>query len=124
VGICTRRDLIANSPDLIMRLVKGMVEAVVFIQDPRNKQDVMEVLKRNLRLSTDKDAETTYNALRLVASLDVAPDPEAWRNIQRFVSRVNPKVAQVDIQQIVNGSFVKSLEVTGFLPAARKKLGL
>ena len=122
--MCTRSDLIANSPDLIQRLVKGMVEAVVFIQDPRNKRGVMEVLKKNLRLSTDGDAETSYNSLHLVASLDVAPDPEAWRNIQKFVSRVNPKVAQLDIHQIINGGFVKTLEETGFLPEARKKLGL
>ncbi len=124
VGICTRSDRIANSPDLIMRLVKGMVEGVAFIQDPRNKRDIMEVLKKHLRLSADQDAETSYNSLRSVATLDVAPDPEAWRNIQKFVSRANPKVAQVDIHQIINGSFVKSLEETGFLPEARKKLGL
>lgn len=124
VGICTRSDRIGNSPDLIMRLVKGMVEAVVFIQEPRNKRDVMAVLKKHLRLSADQDAETSYNSLRLVSTLDVAPDPEAWRNIQRFVSRANPKVAQLDIHQIINGSFVKTLEETGFLPEARKKLGL
>ena len=124
VGICTRSELVANSPDLILRLVKGMVEGVVFIQEPRNKRDVMEVLKKHLRLSTDGDAETSYNSLRLVATLDVAPDPEAWRNIQKFVSRVSPKVAQLDIHQIINGGFVKALEESGFLPEARKKLGL
>lgn len=124
VGICTRSDRIGNSPDLIMRLVKGMVEAVVFIQEPRNKRDVMAVLKKHLRLSADQDAETSYNSLRLVSTLDVAPDPEAWRNVQKFVSRANPKVAQLDIHQIINGSFVKNLEESGFLPEARKKLGL
>ena len=124
VGICTRSDRIANSPDLIMRLVKGMVEGVAFIQEPRNKRDVMAVLKKNLRLSNDQDAETSYSSLRLVSTLDVAPDPEAWRNIQRFVSRVTPKVAQLDIHQIINGSFVKNLEESGFLPEARKRLGL
>ncbi len=124
VGICTRSDRIANSPELILRLVKGMVEGVVFIQEPRNKREVMEVLRKHLRLSTDGDAETSYNSLRSVATLDVAPDPEAWRNIQKVVSRANPKVAQVDIHQIINGSFVQTLEETGFLPEARKKVGL
>ena len=124
VGICTRSDRIANSPDLMMRLVKGMIEGVVFIQDPRNKREVMEILRKHLRLSTDQDAETSYNALRTVSSLDVAPDPEAWRNIQKYVSRVTPKVAQLDINQIINVSFVKTLEENGFLPEARKKLGL
>jgi NitT/TauT family transport system substrate-binding protein len=124
VGICMRSDRIAGSPDLVLRLTKGMVEGVVFIQEPRNKRDVMDALKKHLRLSTDQDAETSYNTLRLVATLDVAPDPEAWKNIQRFVSRVSPKVAQLDIHQIINGSFVKNLEETGFLSEARKKAGL
>jgi NitT/TauT family transport system substrate-binding protein len=124
VGICMRTDRIVGSPDLVLRLTKGMVEGVVFVQEPRNKRDVMDALKKHLRLSTDQDAETSYNTLRLVASLDVAPDPEAWKNIQRFVSRVSPKVAQLDIHQIINGSFVKNLEETGFLPEARKKAGL
>lgn len=124
VGICTRSDRIVNSPDLMMRMAKGMVDALVFIHEPRNKRDVMDVLKRNLRLSTDQDAETSYNSLRLVSTLDIAPDPEAWRNIQRFVARVTPKVAQLDVNQIINTSFVKNLEETGYLPEARKKAGL
>ena len=124
VGICTRSDRIANSPDLMMRLVKGMIEGVVFIQDPRNKREVMDILRKHLRLSTDQDAEISYSAVRTVSSLDVAPDPEAWRNIQKYVSRVTPKVAQLDINQIINVSFVKTLEENGFLPEARKKSGL
>jgi ABC-type nitrate/sulfonate/bicarbonate transport system substrate-binding protein len=122
VGICTRSDRITNAPDLIMRLVRGMIEGVVFIQDPRNKREVMDTLRKHLRLSTDQDAETSYNSLRTVLTLDVAPDPEAWRNIQKYVSRVTPKVSQLDINQIINVSFVKTLEENGFLPEARKKL--
>ena len=122
VGICTRSDRITNAPDLIMRLVRGMIEGVVFIQDPRNKREVMDTLRKHLRLITDQDAETSYNSLRTVSTLDVAPDPEAWRNIQKYVSRVTPKVSQLDINQIINVSFVKTLEENGFLPEARKKL--
>lgn len=123
-GICTRSDRIANSPDFITRLLKGMVEGVAFIQEPRNKREVMEVLRRNLRLRTDEDAETSYHSLRLVSTLDVAPDPEAWKNIQKYVARVTPKVAQLDIGQIINGSFVKLLEENGFLPEMRRRSGL
>jgi ABC-type nitrate/sulfonate/bicarbonate transport system substrate-binding protein len=123
VGICTRSDRIVNSPDTILRLTKGMIEAVAFTQDPRNKQEVLAVLRKNLRLSSDEDAERSYNSLRMVSSLDVAPDPEAWKNIQRLVSRVTPKVAQLDVNQIINAGFVKTLEDNGFLPEARRKLG-
>jgi NitT/TauT family transport system substrate-binding protein len=124
VGICTRSDRVSASPDVIMRLVKGMIDSLVYIGDRRNKREVMDVLKKHLRLSTDNDAETSYDSLRLVSTLDVAPDPAAWKNIQKFVGRVNPKVAQVDVAKIINGGFVKALEENGFLPEARKKLGL
>jgi ABC-type nitrate/sulfonate/bicarbonate transport system substrate-binding protein len=124
VGVCTRSDRIAKSPDVILRLVKGMVEGVAFIQSPRNKREVMRVLKKHLRLSTDEDAETSYNALRTVSSLEVAPDPEAWKNIQKYVARVTPKVAQLDIHQIITDRFVKELEATGFIADAKKRHGL
>jgi len=124
VGVCTRSDRIINSPDLIMRLVKGMIEGVAFIHSPRNKREVMEVLKKHLRLSTDQDAETSYNALRTVSSLDVAPDPEAWKNIQKYVARVTPKVGLLDIQQIITGNYVKTLEENGFLAETKKRYGL
>lgn len=124
VGVCTRSDRITNSPDLMLRLVKGMVEGVAFIHSPRNKREVMDVLKKHLRLSTDQDAETSYNALRTVSSLDVAPDPEAWKNIQKYVARVTPKVGQVDIHQIITASFVKTLEETGFMDEVKKRYGL
>ena len=124
VGICTRSDRIVNSPDLMLRLVKGMVDGLVFIHDPHNKRAVMDSLKKHLRLSSDTDAETSYGSLRLVSTLDVTPDPEAWKNIQKFVARANPKVAQLDVNQIITGKFVKTLEDTGYLPEARKKLGL
>jgi ketosteroid isomerase-like protein len=124
-GLCAQREVVANSPDLITRLVKGMVEAVVFIHDPGNKEGVEEVLKKNLRLARREDVETSYGVLRSMTTLDlhVAPDLGAWRTIQALVARVNPKVAQIDMGQIVDGSFVRSLEESRFLPEARKKLG-
>jgi ABC-type nitrate/sulfonate/bicarbonate transport system substrate-binding protein len=122
--LCTRSDRLVNSPELVQRLVNGVADGVIFIQDRRNKRDVVEVLKKHLRLRSEQDAETAYNSLRLVSSLNLAPDPEAWRNIQRLVARLTPKVAQVDIGQIINASFIKALEDNGTLPEARKKLGL
>ena len=124
-GLCAQREAVANSPDLITRLVKGMIEAVVFIHDPGNKEGVAEVLKKNLRLARPEDVETSYRVLREMTTpdLDVAPDLGAWRTIQRIVARVNPKVGQVDVGQVLDTSFVRSLEESGFLPEARKKLG-
>jgi NitT/TauT family transport system substrate-binding protein len=124
VGICGRSEWLGGSPDLTMRLTKGMIDGIVYILDPRNKREVAAVMKKHLRLSTDEDAETSYQSLRSIASLDIAPDPAAWKNIQRFIARVNPKAGLVDVNESINTSVVKTLEDNGYLADARKKVAL
>jgi len=124
VGICGGSERLAGSPDLVTRLTKGMIDGVVYILDARNQRDVVAVMKKHLRLSTDQDAETSYHSLRSIASLDVAPNPAAWKNIQRFIARVNPKAGLVDVNESINLNIVKALEDSGYLTEARKKVAL
>jgi ABC-type nitrate/sulfonate/bicarbonate transport system substrate-binding protein len=121
-GLCAQREAIVHSPDLIMGLVKGLIEAVLIIHDPSHKQDVMKILKKNLRLAKAEDVESSYKVLRVQTTLDVAPNLPSWRATQRIVARVNPRVGQVDIEQLLEGSFVRSLEESGFLPEMRRRL--
>ena len=104
-----------------MGLVKGLIEAVLIIHDPSHKQDVMEILKKHLRLAKAEDVESSYKVLRVQTTLDVAPSLPSWRATQRIVARVNPRVGQVDIEQLLEGSFVRSLEESGFLPEMRRR---
>lgn len=120
--LCSSKDFIVKSPDLVARLIQGMINAVLLIHDPSHKEDVKEILKRNLRFSKSEDAEASYRVLRIMNTLDVVPNVEDWRRIQRIVARVNPKVEQVDLNQVLDTSFVRSLEESGFLPEMRKKV--
>ncbi len=124
VGICGRSERFAAAPDLMLRLAKGMIDAIVYILDTRNKREVAEIMKKHLRLSSDEDAETSYHSLRSIASLDIAPDPAAWKNIQRFIARVNPRAGQLDVNESINLSIMKALEENGYLAEARKKVAL
>jgi len=57
-----------------------------------------------------------------MSTLDLAPNPAAFKAVQRIVTRVNPKIAQVDLDQIIDASFVRTLETSGFLAELRKKI--
>ena len=57
-----------------------------------------------------------------MATLDMMPDPAAWKIVQKVIARINPKVAQVELSQLLYPVPVRSLEDSGFLPEARKKL--
>jgi hypothetical protein len=56
--------------------------------------------------------------------LDVAPNPDVWKLIQRLVSRINPKVQEVDLNQLIVTNPTRALEESGFMPEMRKKFGL
>ena len=122
VGLCGRSERFAAAPELMTRLAKGLIDAIVFILDTRNKREVAEVMKKHLRLNSDEDAEISYQSLRSITSLDIAPDPAAWKNVQRFIARVNPRAGQLDVNDSINLSIMKALEENGYLAEARRKL--
>ena len=121
--MCAPKDSTAINADTMVNLTKGIVDSLVFILDPANKRDVAEALKKHLRLSKDEDVEAAYKVARLqMPNLDIAPNLEAWRLFKRLLARVNPKVQDADLEQIITGSIVQNLEASGFLPEMRKKL--
>jgi len=63
-------------------------------------------------------------AERCFSRLPSAQDPAAWKNIQRFIARVNPKAGQVDVNDSINMSVMKALEDNGYLAEARKRVAL
>jgi NitT/TauT family transport system substrate-binding protein len=122
-GLCAQRDFIVQSREAALRIIQGMVEAVVFIHDAKNKLEVMRVLKKHLRFDTLEDTESSYKVLRQVTTLDVDLNAEAWKTTQRIMSRVNPKVAQANLDQLLDRSLVRRLEESGFLAEMRKRMG-
>jgi ABC-type nitrate/sulfonate/bicarbonate transport system substrate-binding protein len=121
---CAQKEAGALTAEMMINLTKGLLEALVTIQDPARKRDVMESLKKNLRMSKEEDIEASYNVSRLqMPNLDIAPNLEAWKTYRRILARVNPKVQEADLEQIITGSVVKSLEASGFLPEMRRRLG-
>ena len=120
--LCFLRESAASSPDQISRLLKGLVDAVVLIHDPSAKPDIVEILRKAFRFPKAEDAEASYRVLTIMATIDMMPDPAAWKLVQKVTAKINPKVAQVELNQVLNPAAVRSLEDSGFLAEARKKL--
>jgi hypothetical protein len=120
--VCALKEVLAGRQDFFLRLTKGLAESTAFILDDGNKAEVVKTLMKNLRLTKAQEGESSYRVLRLMATLDLAPNPAAFKIVQRIVAKVNPKIAQVDIDQIIDNSYVRNLESSGFLPELRKRL--
>ena len=120
-SVCALKEVLASRQDVFLRLTKGLAEATAFILDSGNKAEVVKTLMKHLRLNKADEGESSYRVLRLMMTLDLAPNPAAFKIVQRIVAKVNPKIAQVDIDQIVDTTFVRTLESSGFLAELRKK---
>jgi NitT/TauT family transport system substrate-binding protein len=121
--MCAQKDSSAIAPETTIALAKGIVDALAYILDPANKREVSEVLKKNLRLSKDEDVEASYRvSLLQMPNLDVTPNLEAWRTVKRLVAKINPKVADVDLEQVINTAPAQNLEASGFMAEMRKRL--
>jgi ABC-type nitrate/sulfonate/bicarbonate transport system substrate-binding protein len=120
--LCFFRDSPAAAHDQVSRMLKGMADAVVMIHDPQAKPEIVEILRKAFRFPRAEDAEASYKVLNIMATLDMAPDPAAWKIVQKVIARINPKVAQVELGQVLNPGPVRELEESGFLREARKKL--
>jgi len=119
--ICALKESVAGRNEFYLRVVKALAEAVAYILEDNNKSDVTKVLARNLRLSRNDVIEGSYRVLRKMTTLDMVPNIAAFKSVQRVVARINQKITQVDLDQIIDGSFVRQLESSGFLAELRKK---
>ena len=120
-SVCALKEALASRQDFFLRLTKGLAESTAFILDNGNKPDVVKALMKHLRLTKPDEGESSYRVLRLMATLDLAPNPAAFKIVQRIVAKVNPKIAQVDIEQIIDNSYVRNLDASGFFAELRKK---
>jgi ABC-type nitrate/sulfonate/bicarbonate transport system substrate-binding protein len=121
--MCSLKDSNVVTQETNIALTKGLIESLIHILDPANRRDVVAILKRNLRLGKDEDAEASYRVAQLqMPNIDVGLNLDAWKTVRRLVARINPKVQEVDFDQVIVTSVVQNLEASGFLPEMRKRI--
>jgi len=47
---------------------------------------------------------------------------DAWKTVRRLVARINPKVQEADLDQVMITSITQNLETSGFMAEMRKRL--
>ena len=89
---------------------------MALIHDQNAKPEIVEILRKAFRFPSAEDAEASYKVLNIMATLDMMPDPAAWKIVQKVIARINPKVARVELSQVLAPGPVRNLEDSGFLP--------
>lgn len=113
-GLAARKDFIAAHPTVMENFVRATVEAYGYIFNKENKQAVMAVIAKNLRMRNVESAEDYY--VGALEELDKKPYPtvQGLRTVLKFVSERNPKVASLKVEDVIDSSLLKKLDDEGF----------
>jgi NitT/TauT family transport system substrate-binding protein len=117
----TTRRAAANKRQVVEAQLSAMVEAIAIILDSANKEMVTRLLATKLRLNNPADAEESYNAV--IDSYDRAPhiNMDGMKRLQKILAQINPKIAEVRTENIIDASFMNKLETSGFVQSLYKK---
>jgi NitT/TauT family transport system substrate-binding protein len=117
----TTRRTAAAKPQIIEAYLKTMIEAIAVTLDPANKEMVMRLLASNLRLTNPADAEEAY--LAVINSHERAPhiSLEGMKRLQGLLIQINPKIAEVRVENVIDNSFMNKLESSGYIQSVYKK---
>ena len=114
LALAARRSYMKQSLQLVDSVLRGVLESVVFIQNPANREAALKSLAKNLRLTTTKEAETGYDVLQWLYSLDMRSNLKGIQNMQRLLAVTNPKVAGVRAEDVVYETPVEVVQKSTF----------
>ena len=118
-SVVTQRQTVAKNPELVEKFVKCIVEGIHVFKT--NKPKSLAVLKRYMKGADAEIVEQTYQATQ--ATLEDTPHPslQVVKGALDMLSLQYPQAKQTDANLIVEPSFMKRIEDSGFIRALQKK---
>ncbi len=114
LALAARRSYLKQNPQVVDSILRGVLESVAFIQNPTHREVVLRSLAKNLRLTSSKEAESGYDVLQWLYSLDIRPNVKGIQNMQRLLAMTNPKVAGVRAEDVVYETPVEVIQKSAF----------
>ena len=112
-GIMTKRSFINSSPEVVEKVLRGVVDSMAFIAQPENKATVLKSLAKGLRLPKVELAVEGYESLPMLYDRRIYPTVEGVRNVIRLLGSTNEKIRRLKAEDLVDDRFVRKLEKEG-----------
>jgi len=119
--VVTTRRVAANKPQVVDAYMKALVEAIAYLLDPANKEMVTRAMAVNLRLSNPSEADEAYKAVVNVYERLPYPTANGMKRLHGLLTIVNPKLVDAKVETMIDDSFVRKLDTSGFAQSVAKK---
>lgn len=114
-GIVTRKSFLEKNPETLTNVMKALIEALFYVLAPSGKSQVIKTIMTRLKLSDPSLAEEGYAGVIEEFELKPYPSIEGLRNMQRLLQMQNPKFADINTTNLMDSTFMRKLEDSGFI---------
>jgi ABC-type nitrate/sulfonate/bicarbonate transport system substrate-binding protein len=116
--VTTLRQMQANNPELTEKLLQTLIEAISVFK--KNKEKSMAAMRKYMRGAGDDILEETYRYTS--ANIEEVPIPslDVTKTALDIISLQYPQAKQADPNLIIEPSFVKRIDASGFIQALYK----
>src|SRR5258706_1800639 len=114
-AVVTTASFLREHDDQAEKFLRAFLEAQAFIAKPENKSAVLKTVAVKMKISDPSSAEEGYQDMLIGIERKPYPSVEALRNIQKLMAQMNPKVAAVKAEEIVEPPFIRRLDESGFI---------
>ena len=115
VDIVTTRGFIAEQPVMLENLLKALLESLAFVVAPKNQTAVVELIMKKLRIKDVITGEEGYHDVVRTMSRKPFPAIAGMRNVQRLLKTQNPRIGDVNIEELIDNRFMRKLDDSGFI---------
>lgn len=122
-GAVVSHAYLQQHPDLLEKVMTGLVEGLSFSLAPMNKANVLKIIKKHLKVSDPVVAEEGYQDFLQSVERKPYPSVEGLRNAQRMMRILNPQVAEVKVEDLIESTFIRKLDESGFIDRLYKSYG-
>ena len=121
--MCSPKDSTSVTLETQVALAKGLIESLIYILEPANRRDVAGILKKNLRLAKDEEGDASARTAQLqMPNVEIGLNVDSWKTVRRIVTRINAKVQDVELDQVIVPTVLQNLESSGFMAEMRKRV--
>jgi len=114
VDIVTTKGFMNEQSPLIENMIKALMESMAYLVAPKNQASVVDLIMKKLRIKDTLTAEEGYHdAVRTMARKPY-PAIEGMRNVQRLLRSQNPRIGDVNVEDLVDNRYIRRLEESGF----------
>jgi ABC-type nitrate/sulfonate/bicarbonate transport system substrate-binding protein len=114
-GLVVKADYLQNQTAVTRNVLRSLVEGHAYVLNPANRGSVIEILSKRLGLTDPAAAADGYEDYVSGVVRKPYVGVEGLKNIQRFMKLRNPKIAELNLEKLIDETLLREFEKSGFL---------